>query len=274
LSQSIDQAFVKQFEADVFVAYQRMGSKIRGTVRTVNGVQGQDTTFFKVGKGSASTKSRHGVVPTMNASHSSVTCTLADYYAGDWIDKLDLLKTNINERQVVASTGAYALGRKTDDLIKNAMTAVAGTTIAVGGTGLDKTKFLTTLAAANSADIPDDGNRYLVVAPQGWNNLMSINEFVSADYVGYDQQPWAVGLTAKRWNGVNIYMFTGLDVSALVRSAFFYHSAAVGHAIGQDVMTDVTWHGDRAAWFVNNMMSMGAVGIDGTGVIKVNCQEV
>ncbi|MBT6095465.1 MAG: hypothetical protein HOH04_11330, partial [Rhodospirillaceae bacterium] len=26
------------------------------------------------------------------------------------------------------------------------------------------------------------------------------------------------------------------------------------HAIGKDVTTDVTWHGDRASFFINNLM--------------------
>jgi hypothetical protein len=53
----------------------------------------------------------------MNLDHQPVTCTLADYYAGDYVDKLDELKTNIDERGVIAQSGANALGRKSDDLI-------------------------------------------------------------------------------------------------------------------------------------------------------------
>jgi capsid protein len=74
-------------------------------------------TFQKVGKGTASTKARHGKVPVMNVDHTPIECTLQDYYAGDWVDQLDELKTNINEQQVVAKAGAFALGRKTDELI-------------------------------------------------------------------------------------------------------------------------------------------------------------
>lgn len=87
MSISIDNAFVKQFEREVFEAYQRMGSKLRPTVRSKSNVKGSSTTFQKVGSGTASTKSTHGIVPTMNLSHAAVEATLTDYYAGDWIDK-------------------------------------------------------------------------------------------------------------------------------------------------------------------------------------------
>ena len=115
MSLSVDQVFIKQFEADVHLAYQQMGTKLRSTIRSKSGVVGSSTTFQKVGKGIASTKSRHGIVPVMNLNHTPVECVLQDYYAGDWIDALDELKTNVDERRVVASAGAYALGRKTDE---------------------------------------------------------------------------------------------------------------------------------------------------------------
>jgi len=59
MSTSIDQAFIKQFEREVHEAYQRQGSKLRNTVRTINQVKGSSAVFQKVGKGTASTKSTH-----------------------------------------------------------------------------------------------------------------------------------------------------------------------------------------------------------------------
>ncbi|HEY8189893.1 MAG TPA: phage capsid protein, partial [Micavibrio sp.] len=47
----------------------------------------------------------------------------------------------------------------------------------------------------------------------------------------------------------------------------------VGHASGSDVQTDITWHGDRASNFVNNMMSQGAGLIDANGVVVIGCDE-
>ena len=38
-------------------------------------------------------------------------------------------------------------------------------------------------------------------------------------------------------------------------------------------MTDITWHGDRAAHFVNNMMSQGACLIDGEGVVEIRVND-
>lgn len=57
----------------------------------------------------------------MSLDHSPVECELQDFYAGDWVDALDELKVSIDERRVIANSGAYALGRKTDELIIEAL---------------------------------------------------------------------------------------------------------------------------------------------------------
>jgi Phage capsid protein len=81
MATSIELSFIKNFEAEVHVQYQQMGSKLRNTVRTKDNVIGASTTFQKVGKGTASTKARHGKVPVMNVDHQPVECVLQDYYA-------------------------------------------------------------------------------------------------------------------------------------------------------------------------------------------------
>ncbi|MBM3557230.1 MAG: hypothetical protein FJX47_16950 [Alphaproteobacteria bacterium] len=272
MSSTIDQAFIKQFEREVHHAYQRLGSKLRNTVRIKSGVVGASTVFQKVGKGAASTKARHGKVPVMNVDHSTVECALADYYAGDWIDRLDELKTNVDERAVVANAGAYALGRKTDEMITTAADAAANYAGDNGATGLTKAKVLAGFELLGGADIPDDGERFAVVGWKQWSELLDIDEFANAQYVGDDQLPWK-GTQAKRWLNTLWMPHSGLPVAGGIRRCFWYHRTAIGHAAGADVKTDVTWHGDRAAHFVNNMMSQGAALIDGSGVAVFRCLE-
>ena len=271
MSVSIDQVFVKQFEADVHLAYQQMGTKLRATVRSKSGVVGASTTFQKVGSGTASTKSRHGIVPVMNLNHEPVECVLQDYYAGDWVDALDELKTNVDERRVVASAGAYALGRKTDELIVNAMKQ---STNSVGdySTGLTKDLILSALEVLNQNDVPDDGRRFAVVGVHQWNELLSMDEFVSADYVG-DNLPLISGGATKKWLGITWVLYNDLPLATSNRDCFMYHATSIGHACGQEVKTDISWHGERAAHFISNSMSQGAVLIDNAGIVCIKCKD-
>lgn len=267
----IDEAFVSQFESDVHMAYQRMGSKLRNTVRNKTNITGKDTTFQKVGKGVAGQKSRHGNVPIMSLDHSNVTVTLEDWYAADYIDKLDELKINHDERMVVAQSAAGALGRKTDELIADAMSGTTNATSATGGLTLAKIEEVREHFGEN--DIPDDGERYFTIGVKSWTDLMNINEFKSADYVGSDDLPYTSGMTAKRWMGFMFFEFNGLGLNATVRDNLAYHKTAVGHASGAEVTSHMDWVPEKAAHLNNNMMSQGAVLIDETGVYNAKTTE-
>ena len=247
MSVSVDNIFIKQFEADVHLAYQQMGTKLRSTVRSKTGVVGASTTFQKVGRGMASTKSRHGIVPVMNLDHEPVECVLQDYYAGDWVDALD-------------------------ELIVDAMSD-ATTSVGDYSTGLTKDLILSALQVLNENDVPDDGRRFAVVGVHQWNELLSIEEFISADYVG-DSLPLISGGASKKWLGITWVLYNDLpSATTAQRDCFMYHATSIGHASGQDVKTDITWHGERAAHFISNSMSQGAVLIDDAGIVRIKCKD-
>lgn len=277
MSTTVDVAFTKQYEREVHEAYQRMGSKLRPWVRTRSVVNAKDVTFQIVGKGSAGTKGRHSLVPTMNQTHTNVTATMQDYYAADWCDKLDELKTNIDERQVIANGAAAVLGRTTDQLIINALDGAATNTqtMSTASAAAFHATVLTAIKKLNARDVPDDGQRYAAVSPTFWSWLMLVKEFVSADWVGSDSLPFKQPSTQmKSWAGF-VWMvhpgLTGVDTSTAVSHLF--HRSAVGLGTNQDISTDITWHGDRAAHFISCMMSMGAVLIDGEGTVKMTLDE-
>lgn len=280
MSTTVDTAFIKQFESEVHVAYQRMGTMLRNTVRIKNGVKGVDTTFQKVGKGVAGQKSRHGKVPVMNVEHTNVTCTLGDWYAGDWCDKLDELKINIDERRVLAEAGAFALGRKSDDLIITAAGTTTNTSV-TGATwtdGVDLVDANAVLEAFGNGDVPDDGQRFAIVGWSQWNHLLQLPQFASQDYVPTSEMPYTRGTQAKRWlSFIWIPMSTsdgGLDkADGSHTTCLFYHRSAIGHAVGAEVQSDITWHGDYAAHFINNMMSQGSCLIDANGCYAISVAD-
>lgn len=269
MTAEIDNAFVSQFETDLHLAYQRMGSLIRNTVRTKNGIKGTDTTFQTAGRGTAGSKSRHGQVPIMNATRTPVLCTLADRYAGEWLDDLDTLKINHDERDVQVRTISYALGRDTDDTLTTAMDAT---------TNANNVSSATTFTAASvaiavmedmgGADIPFDGNLFAVMPWQGWGDLLDIDEFSNSDWIG-ETNIWFEGVTAKKWLGFNWFPHSGLPVDGSSDTkGFFYHRSSVGHAIGKDVELDITWQGKEQAWLSVGKLSQGAVIIDHEGIIE------
>ncbi len=269
----IEASFVRQFEREVHEAYQRQGSLLRNTVRVKNGIVGASTTWQRIGSGVATQKTRHGIVNPMNIDHVPIECILGDWYAGDWIDKLDELKIAHDERAAVVNAGAYALGRRTDDMIITALNA-AETGTPVNLTALTLDVLTNWVAALGARDVNMQlGMVFGLVSWPVWARLMSLPQFASSDFVGADMPFKTAFGQPKEWAGAIWMPHTGLTGGAGARECHVYHKTAVGHAVGADVTTDITWHGDRAAWFVNNMMSQGATMIDADGVIRMRCRE-
>tara|TARA_B100001059_G_scaffold229089_2_gene261159 strand:+ start:6698 stop:7510 length:813 start_codon:yes stop_codon:yes gene_type:complete len=266
MANSIDTAFIKQFESEVHMAYQRMGSKLRNTVRTVGNVQGSVVRFQKIGTGTASTKSRNGMVTPMELTHTTVEATMSDFYAAEYIDKLDELKTNIDERQAVAKSAAAALGRKTDEILITAMDAGANATqIGATGSAVSKADLLSLFEIMGSADIPEDGGRFLAMHPKGYADLFNITEFASSDFVGEQNLPFAGGMTMKNFLGFNIFSTSAITAGKNIA----FHTSSVGLGVGADVSTELNYIPEKVAHLATSMMSMGAVVIDSNGIYEV-----
>ena len=276
MASSINNAFITQFEAEVHMAYQRMGSKLKNLVRTVNGVNGSTVKFQKVAKGSANTKARHAELVAMDLAHSNVSATLTDYYAADYVDKLDELKVNIDERQVVAQSAAYALGRKTDQVlidVLDASTSIAVNVNSDASEAMSLIKAKNMMEVFNGNDVPDDGQRYWVVGPRQWSDLLSVDQFSRVEYVGPNELPFPGGMTAKRWMGFLFFVHSGLSLSGDDRKTLAFHKSAIGCGIGSDVRTEVNYIPEKVSHLITSMISLGAVEIDGDAARVQLCDE-
>ncbi len=284
MSTSINTSFVRQYERKVHLVWQREGSYLRNTIRFRPDVVGESTTFQKVTKGVATTKARHGTITPMNQTHTAHTATLADFYAGDWVDKLDEAKINIDERDVLATSGAYALGRKVDEQIETLLAAenTDNVTITVTSAGAVRAGLLQMAANLLRQDVPNDGKLFGALSPTMWARAMVITQFASSDFVGANGLPFTVGIPTGGkfldWMGVKWLMHSGLTgENTATANSYLWHMNSIGYAAGKhagniagnnSVSADITWHGDRAAHFINHSMSGGGVTIDGNGIIE------
>lgn len=275
MSTTVDQAFIKQYESEVHLDYQRVGSIIRGTVRTKSGIVGATTKFQKIGTGTASTKTRHGNITVMNLDHTGVEATLVDYYTGEYVDALDELKTNIDERSAITKSAAMAMGRKTDELLIAAIDdATNSTPITLSTEGAIRNSFLEAVQNLRDRDVPFDGEVWGLISPRAEAALMTTKQFANADYTGATL-PFvnpAMG-KVRSWLGVHWLVHSGLPLSTNTRTGFIYHKSAVGHAIGSEVVSDVAWIAEKASHFFSNRMSQGAVLIDNNGVEELTIDE-
>ena len=279
MSTSIDQSFVRQYEMEVHHTFQTQGGFLRNTVRLKTDVRGESTTFQKIGTGAATTKARHGVITPMNQSHDPIVCTLTDRYAGDWVDKLDEAKVNHDERAAIVMGGAWAIGRAVDGDIFTAMdgTTQSAITYTVTSAVAVRNSLVSIVEVLNANKVPNDGQRYCALTARAWAQAEIVEQFSSSDFVDANGRPFVDGAPFpmfRRWQGVlwtNHQELPGAGTASA--KGFIWHKTAVGYAIGADMTADITWHGDRAAHFVNHMFSGGACLIDDLGVHEITIDD-
>ncbi len=183
-----------------------------------------------------------------------------------------------------------ALGRKVDAQILTSLDSTSQTTITLTMTN-KATVLATAIEFAEAAwanDVANDGEVFAVVTPRYWSQLMTLDQFSRADWVRSDGQAYVSGpqLGAGRWKdwmAIKWKMQTGLTgETTATAKVFIWHKSAIGYAVAasagnvagrESVAADITWHGDRAAHFVNHMMSGNSLLIDDTGVIEGNLDD-
>jgi len=213
---------------------------------------------------------------------------MEDYYAGDWFDDLDSAKTEVDEKMVIAKQGAFALGRKADDLITTALNGTTNEgTFTVTSKATIENSLLNMVEDLIASDVPSDGDIFGLLTPRAWTQAMKVESFNSADYVGPDGSSFksgaAVGVKFKDWNGAKWQAHTGLPgVTTSAAECYLYHKTAVGFGMGKHakniasnpaVVADITWNGPEAAWFINHMFSAGACLIEDAGVVEYTIDD-
>jgi len=274
MSNSIDTAMIDAFGTSTKLAYQQMGAELQFAVQVVNDVNAATYRFKTLGKGVATTKGRHGIVPIMGLQHGGSTATLIDRYGAELLDDLDEFKQNEATRQNYSMSIAAALGRETDQIIIAAWGATANTIADVGNLGLTKDRVMSVRETMNFADV-SKRDRFAIVGPRQSTELMSIEEFVNSRY--QPNFPLVQGsINGKEWLGFTWLEHTGLPITLGAedyRQTYFVHKAASGLAVGKGITMREGYLIERDSTMVLGKMSMGATIIDPPGIYELECRE-
>ncbi|HCS22608.1 MAG TPA: hypothetical protein DIW20_02570 [Rhodospirillaceae bacterium] len=266
---TIQVSFVKDYDKQVKVAYQREGSLLANTVRKRKNVVGDSVRFQKYGFINAVGKTRNGDLEFQNPDHSYVEAAMVDRYAPVQVDDLDQLATNNDEQALAAQSGAWALGRETDSQI---ITALSGASQYVGdySKGLNKSELVDGLVMLDNKKVPNKG-RFAALWPKHFYELINIAEVSSSDYVG-DKFPWLKGEEAFYWNGTMWIKHSGLltaEGDATHGRSYIWHQMAAGHGSGADVSTRIDWDTRAQAYNIVSKMKGGAALIEEDGVVEL-----
>jgi len=290
MSMTITEAFIQQFNRNVYLLSQQDGSKLRGKVRTEM-VNAKKAFFDRLAPTRPQRKvSRHQDTPLVEQVHSRRAVGMEDWVAADIVDDEDKIRMLIDPGSLYAQNFARGMGREMDTTLVTAFTAdaeegqfggttvtfPAGNTIASGGTGLTVAKVRQIKRLFDAADVRDDG-RVFVVSAQAMEDLLEQTEITSSDYNTVKALVQGT-IEGNYWMGFEWVRLSD-DIlpidGSLDRSCFAYQRDGVGLAIGMDMRTEMDRRPDKMNGLqVMVRASFSAVRIDDDCVYEVLVREV
>ena len=279
MAQEAPNWYVQYYVDRAVQVYQAKGFRLKGLYTEPARVTANVVNWMIAGKGEAVPLVRGGFGAAMNAARSTVSATMQDWQASDWVWQQDITKMTANEQEVVAGTCAKALGRRSDLILLNAFNAAAPTIIYDGATSLGNgTGFTLPMALAGiqtlqAKDIDtEDGGVYCGLPSLAWGQFMSYRQVNDADWVGYDGQVYKSGAKFKDWNGVkwfrlpDSYAFS--PGNPWQQDFFMWHKDAVGFATNYEVKSVVTWENLFSGWYHNNLFAATGAVLQVPGLIR------
>jgi hypothetical protein len=282
MAQSITNAFVTLFDAEVKQAYQA-DSVLRGAVRLRSGVQGNTYKFPKLGKGSATARIPQTDVTPLNVTYSQVSCTMSDYNAAEYSDVFHQAKVNFDERSELVQVVSKAIGRRLDQLIIDALdgasspSTVAKTVVTSGSaasSNLNVGKLIASKKALDAKNVPFD-DRHLVCHANSLAGMLGDERAISGDYASIKA---LVSGEINTFLGFKFHVVGdrdegGLPLSTNDRSVFAFHRSAIGMAENMAMKTEINYVPEKTSFLVNSMFSAGSVAIDDEGIVDITCDE-
>ena len=279
MSKFLSAAAQQEFDSLVHHVYQGNGL-LRSAVKLRTGVVGDIYKFRTAGKGMSNQKASQADVTPMDVSHALVNCVLEDWNAPEYTDIFDAAEVNFDEKSELVKVIAMAHRRREDQLIINALdSATPADTIltSVGGasTGLNVAKLRAAMGVLDDNGVPNEG-RALVANTRSKRTLLGETEVTSSDYANVKAlvRGDIDSFLGFKFFWINDRAEGGITESAGdVYDAYAFHMDAVGLAIGIDMRTEINYVAQKTSWLCNGIFKAGAVAIDETGIVKVQCDE-
>ena len=272
MSATLSTVAAKLYDSAVKQAYQD-SQKLRNTVYTKTTKNANEMKFRNIGKGLATVRgvASSDVVP-MDVTHALVDCPLADYVAAEYTDIFGAADVNFSETNELGQIIASALGRRSDQMILDALAATTTTAVGTTGTALTVDTILAAKRVMDAAGVPSE-DRCFVIESKGMEDLLKTTQVTSTDYntvkalVNGDVNTF-VGFKiiqiADRAEGGIATVNVGADFQA-----FAYHKRAVGFALNMDISTKVDWVPQKLSHLSTGTLKAGSVLIDNDGVVPV-----
>jgi len=281
MSLSLSNVQQTEFDALVKIEYRSRGFILRDTVRIRTDVIGASCQFRRVGQVIANQVAFQNTIAIQDPGFVALTANLLKYAAGTAVDEIQDLTVNFDTKRELAMVVAMAIGRRSDQIIIDALGAGTSAQATIGANGQNMTYGkLRNVVQYFEQDAVPIGDRFLACSGNNLRALLADDHIVSRFFTSNDAAVDGT-LQYKDLLSMNIRIIPDMSEGGLplgvtaanVRNCYAWAKMAMGMAIGQDMRTEVNYLPRETSWFVNGLFYAGAVTVDPRGVFYVNADE-
>ncbi len=284
---TIDTAFVRQFQDEIFVLVQQEESRLMSYVRT-KGITGSKMYFDRLGPVEVVKKTQR-FQPTIisDAPHSRREVSIQDYNQVLGLDKQDVIRLLIDPTGEYARALAMGMARQID---RDIIVALEGDSVAVdsdlagsvvplpaeqiildGGTNFTLDKLREAKEKMDRSEVPT-GGRYIAWNSSSQQSLLGDVEVTSSDFNTVKALVSGELNTYMGFEFVRLELLTGGDTVLAQMLAF--HNTAVGMAVGSELDIRIDDRPDLSyAKQVFAAGTFGMVRIEEAKVVQINCVQ-
>ena len=260
-----------QFVEEWIVAFQRGETYLKSRVSEEVMISGLNAKFAVQGAaGRMSERGVNGLIPSRNRTDTQPSITLKEKHSKETQTSFNVFTAPANLRQAMQNAGALAAAREIDYTIIDAL--ATATNSYNSGSAVTQTfgKFVDELSTLWNNDVMAGQEITCLWTPKTWARLLTINQFVSADYI---DSKFLSGLAAdkpKWWLGAMHIMHTGLPGKGTnAASNFIFAKGAVGHAVAQGEIQVAAGYNDEDDYsYSRHTIFDGATILQQAGVLK------
>lgn len=278
MSINLSNVLVKKFEAEAIQAFQDSG-KLRNMVR-IRDSKGANQVQFQV-LGAVVTQERTSIqtpIPLADATHTPATATVKNFTVSEMTDIFLGNQVGFSERQELVTSIGISMGRRIDQVIIDTLNAATlSKTVPDNISGVSDNLNVAMFAEAAKllgSDVPDV-DRFLLAHDSGYYHFLQEDDVKTFDtndrkvqVRGAINDYFGFGITkiGDRAEG-------GLTLATNARTMFAWQKSAIGLAMNMEPRISVDWDQAFGAHRVTGFLSLGAVVIQESGVVKITTDE-
>ena len=251
-----------------------MSTSLRDSVRMKYDVIGAYVNFRKVNQVISVPTAYLQSVIIQDPNYTTETATLQKYTTPTAVDSVQELTVNFDTKMENAMLVAEAMGRRSDQIVINALNANLGDTITDGAVNFTYTKYTQMMQFFENHAVPL-GDRFVAMSSSMFQSLLQADQFISTFYTQNRVLDMAQVRTFLGFNLVIIPEMTegGLPYNSNtgIQTALAWHKMSTGMGIGHDFRTEIHYLPRETSWLINGVFSAGAVVIDPRGTLGINC---